>query len=225
MILVPRPAPHLPRTLSVLQQAGLKDLYPLALSHPESIPAVIPTTASALLITSPLGVQTGLPTLPAYCVGEATASAATMAGLKVVYTGSNNGASMAQDINQQTTKPTHFAHLHGDHAHMDWHTILTKEGHTVTPVPAYQTRRVPALPPEIVANLRKTNAPLTLLFSAGSALHLANLYKQVNITPTGTAIAFSPLVARAATHYWPKVVTAAVPTLEAMVTTIRQLTR
>lgn len=226
MILVPRPAPHLPRTLHVLQNAGFAILMPLALSRPQPLPVTIPAAITALLITSPLGVQKGLPNLPTYCVGEATAATARKAGLNVVYTGSNNGVTMARDIFDLKLPRTHFAHLHGDHAGMEWHTILQLAGHMVTPILAYKTQRITKLPNAMVGDLSKLNAQsLTLLFSAGSASHLANLMKHVNIQPTGTAVAFSPLVATAAEQYWPKVVITKAPTLEAMVATIHHLAR
>lgn len=220
MILVPRPAPHLPRTLMVLEAAGLTNLLPLALSRPQSVPARIPATAAALLITSPLGLQKGLPSLPAYCVGPASAAAARQAGLRIAYTGSNNGTTMAQDLVGQNLPPTHFAHLHGDHAGMAWHALLKLAGHDVTPVPAYKTRRITKLPASF-----KASPAYTLLFSAGSATHLANLLKQVNIKPTGTAVCLSPAVASAAALHWPRVVTSDAPTLEALAATLRRLPR
>lgn len=214
MILVPRPAPHLPRTLAALRAAGFTDLLPLELSHPEPVKATVPPTATALIFTSPLGIQKGLPRLPAYCVGEATATTARSVGYNVVLTGDNNGHTMAAAMAGHPIQ--HFAHLHGDHAGMTWHTILTKAGHTVTPVAAYRTHRITRLPQAVTS----VQPSITLLFSAGSANHLANLMKHANMPLTGTAIALSPAVAAAACRHWPQVVTAAEPTLAAMVATL-----
>lgn len=223
MILVPRPTPHLPRTLAALRAAGHTSLLPLAITEPHTLPITLPPATQALLLTSPLGVHPGLPThLPAYCVGSATAEAARTLGLQVVYTGTNNGVTMARDIFELKLPRIHFTHIHGDHAHMEWHTILQLAGHTVTPLLAYQTRRIQALPPGLLPQLPRITH--TLLFSSGSASHLANLVKQANIQLTGTAIALSPAVAQAARPHWPAVVKAAKPTLESMVKALMRIT-
>jgi hypothetical protein len=138
-------------------------------------------------------------------------------GLTIAYTGTNNGLTMAQDIFALGLPPTRFAHLHGDHAHMEWHQLLNLAGHTVTPILTYQTRRITAIPPEILPMLH--NHSTTLLFSAGTASHLANLMKHANIPLKGTAIALSPATARAAAG-WPKVLIAETPTLDAMIQTL-----
>lgn len=224
MILVPRPAPHLPRTLEALHAAGLSNLLPLPLSHPQGLPVTLPASTTALIFTSIFGIQPGLPSLPAYSVGDATAHAARSHGLLVTYPGTSNGATLAEDIVHLNLPPQHFAHLHGDHAAREWHTTLTKAGHRVTSILAYHTHRITTLPPEITTALLNPHSSLLIpLFSAGTANHLANLLKQVNIQPNGTAIALSPAVAHAAAAHWPHVVTAPAPTLSAMVATIRGL--
>ncbi len=217
MILLPRPAPHLPRTLAAFQVAGFTNITPLALSHPQPVEATVPANATALIFTSIFAVRAGFPNLPAYCVGETTAAAAKAAGYTVAYTGTDNGRTMATAI--ATLPPQHFIHLHGDHAGMLWHAILRQAGHTVTPVMAYHTQRIQAL---TAAETSKSHT-LTLLFSAGSASHLAKLYKHANIPVVGTAIALSPAVAQAAAHHWPQVVTAPAPTLEGMLQALTTL--
>ena len=214
MILVPRPAPHLPRTLAALEAAGHTDIFPLALSHPESIPVTAPARVTALFFTSVFGVQPYLPQVPAYCVGQATGIAAATAGYQVAATGQTDAATFAQTL---TSLPKqHFLHLHGDHADLDWHEILHKAGHSVTPIQTYATHRILTLPHNAQNALASSGShTLTLLFSAGSAQHLAKLYKHANMAPMGTAIALSPAVAMAATA-WPTVITAPTPTLEGM---------
>lgn len=225
MIILPRPAPHLPRTVAALHAAGFTGVLPLALSHPQPVPAAIPPAATALIFTSIFAVHnnlTGNTSLPAYCVGDTTAAAVRAAGYTVVYTGTNNGATMARALTGHSRH--HFIHLHGDHAGMDWHHALRTAGHIVTPVLAYQTRRIQSLPPEVVPLLKSSN-PHTLipLFSSGSASHLAKLCKQANIPLVGTALALSPAVAKAAANHWPKVITAPAPTLEGMLQALQAL--
>ena len=229
MIILPRPEPHLPRTIAALQKAGFGSLHALALSHPQPIPVVVPASATALIFTSIFAVHghiNGNTQLPAYCVGETTAIAARNAGYNVVYTGSNNGATMAKAITQHQAPGTrhHFIHLHGDHAGMLWHTTLRQAGHAVTPVQTYQTRRIQNLPTENHTAFEAANPhTLTLLFSAGSASHLAKLCKRANIPLVGTAIALSPAVTKAAARHWPHTATATAPTLEGMIQTLHAL--
>lgn len=212
LILVPRPAPHLPRTLAALRNAGFTNLLPLELSHPATLPAAIPHNATALILTSILALRPGLPPLPCYCVGESTAAAARAMGLHVAYAGDENAAALCRHL--AALPPQHFAHLHGDNALMQWHEILKNSGHAVTAVPAYAINHLAALPPPLLADI--SAASHTLLFSAGSAEHLANLLKNANIHPTPAATAFSPAVAAAARAFWPAVAVAERPTLAAM---------
>lgn len=221
LILVPRPAPHLPRTLAAL--SGLPTL-PLALGQPQTLPAALPAAATALLLTSPLAVP-GIaasrhPGIPAYCVGPATAQAATACAIPVSFTGTSNGHAMAAAIAALGLPPQTFVHLHGDHAGTAWYPILEAAGHAILPLLAYRTRRIAALPRAVLA-ARPTH---TLLFSAGSARHLANLYKNANIPLTGTALCLSPAVAQAAANHWPRVKVASHPTLAAMAQLARTTT-
>jgi uroporphyrinogen-III synthase len=220
LILVPRPAPHLPGTLDAL--AGLPTL-PLALSHPQPLAISLPSHITAIILTSRIGVPTlsPLPNLPTWCVGGCTAIAAKAAGFQVVYTGTNNAVTMATAILSKNLPPQHFLHPHGDHAGTTWYSLLRKAGHTITPVLAYHTGRIAALPSQILT----AHPTHTLLFSAGSAQHLANLYKNANIPLTSTALCLSPAVAQVAAAHWPQVRVASQPTLAAMVQLARTTTK
>lgn len=224
MILLARPAPHLPRTLEALHSKGYTshDILSFSLAEPETLPVTLPPEASALLLTSPLACPAlaHLPqaaALPVYAVGPTTAEAARALGLNVVFTGTDTGHTMAQDILAQSLPPHTFAHLHGDHAGMLWHSLFTAAGHTIIPLLAYRTHHVATLPESIrEALLVPRSSLLVPLFSAGSARHLANLLKQANITCNGTALCLSEAVATEAASHWPSVRTAALPTQEGL---------
>lgn len=220
LILVPRPAPHLPATQEYLQARGLT-IIPLALSTPQSTHIPYPANATALLLTSQLAVQPGLPNLPAYCVGEQTAHAARNAGLNVAYAGQGNAHGLGQGVAAQNLPPQTFLHPHGSQANLEWHSLLTAAGHQVLAVEAYRPQPLATLPQHVAATLHTTPPTHTFLFSAGSANHLANLLKQANMAPTGTAVAFSEAVAKVARQHWPQVRVATRPTLAAMVQALR----
>lgn len=214
VILVPRPAPHLPRTLAALQQAGFTNLLELPTSHPQPQTITLPPTTSLIILTSALAIPSlKTKSIPVCCVGTHTAQVAQAAGFTVLLTGSGNADDLAAAILQRFPKPQHIAHLCGDKASHHWHTHLLKHGHTIAPHLAYQTRPITTLPPSIL----KARPTHTLLFSAGSANHLANLLKQANMVPTGTAIALSAAVERAAQSHWPRVRTAPRPTLASLI--------
>lgn len=224
MILLARPAPHLPRTRQALYHLGYTDhdILSFSLAEPETLPITLPPEATALLLTSPLACPALAPlphaaALPVYAVGPTTAEAARALGLNVVFTGTDNGFTMAQDILQQSPSPHTFAHLHGDHAGMLWHSVLTGTDHRVLPVAAYRTGHIESLPQKIATTLTSQPFPaFTLLFSAGSARHLANLLKQANIACNGTALCLSEAVATEAATHWPHVRTATLPTQEGL---------
>jgi len=229
MILVSRPRPHMQRTLQALQNAGVmpETILSFVLAEPESLPIRIPPETTALILTSPLACPSLAAhpqalALPVYAVGPTTAEAARALGCNVVLIGTDNGHTMAHDICQHETLLQNFAHLHGDHAGMDWHSILTDAGHTVTAIPAYHTHHIETLPANAAQRITTEGFPeLTLLFSAGSARHLANLLKQANITPSGTALCLSEAVATEAITHWPHTRIAPHPTLEGVLTLLQ----
>jgi len=222
MILLPRPHPHLARTLEAFTAAGLTGLLPLALSHPAPQPISVPPGATAIIFTSIFGVHRALPRLPACCVGEQTSYEAEKAGFPITIIGTSNAEALARSIINGRLKPQHFLHPHGDKASFAWHEPLRKAGHIVTPLLAYRTQPVGELPASTATTLNKEAPTHTLLFSAGSAKHLAKLLNQANISPKGTAVCFSPAVAQVAKAHWPRTLTATSPTLKSMLTRLKK---
>lgn len=222
MILLPRPLPHLGRTHQALADAGFTDILPLALSLPHALPLTVSKGASALLITSALAVTENLPRLPAYCVGGQTAAAAQKAGLKVRFSGTANAVALANAIVDLHLLPQHFLHPHGEKSSLAFHRILKKQGHSVTAQPAYHTGPIAKLPAGAIKKLKASPPTHTLLFSPGSARHLANLMKTANIPFTGTAVCFSPAVATVAKQFWPRTRAASRPALPALIACLKK---
>lgn len=227
MILLARPAPHLPRSLAALHAAGFTQVHSVALSQPAPLPVEIPPQATALILSSPLAIPAlaaaAATHLPVYAVGPTTATAAMTAGFRVVFTGNANGASLATAVAAMGLAPQVFVHLHGDNITppLPWYPHMHTAGHTLLPFKAYSLNPLAELPPETSTQLRQKAPTRTLLFSPESATHLAILLKQATIPLAGTAIAISEAVAATATPHWPHVVTAPISTLDAMVATLR----
>ncbi|NBX85976.1 MAG: hypothetical protein EBQ80_01835 [Proteobacteria bacterium] len=231
MILLPRPAPHLPRIVATFQQAGITNLLPLALSHPKPLPIAVPPKTTALILTSSLALPAvkHLTHLPAYCVGPATAQAAQQAGFTVAHTGTNNAASLATEIRGLNLPPQNFLHPHGNHTipltsffppslH---HSTTPSLTHTYTPLLAYQTQRITTLPTTLIPQLQ--NITTICLFSAGSTTHLAKLLKphQHLLNQNLTTYCFSPAVTQAAHPFFPNLETIKTPSLTTLLQTIK----
>lgn len=225
-IFLPRPAPLLPRAVASLVQAGIPEsaIIPLALTTPTPLPFTIPQNAQALWLTSQLAIQSltqsevtnhllfPLKSLPAYCVGPATAAAAQAAGFTVTLIGPGNAAQLAAQVLAQQLPPTHFVHPHGPHPTPAIWQALTGGGHTVTPLQTYTLTPCTTLPSATVAQLRATPPAITLLWSPASSKTLAKLLKSHNILPSPHALCLSPAVAKAAQACWPTCHTSPHPT-------------
>lgn len=222
MILLPRPQQHLARTQQALQASGICDILPLELAHPQPVSISVPGGVTAIIFTSQLGVHPALPKLPAACVGEATAALAESKGFSVNIIGTSNAESLSRSIIAAYRKPQHFLHPHGEKTPLEWHDLLREAGHRVTPLLAYTTQPVPKLSPSIVQVLEREETTHTVLMSVESGKHLAKLLKQANMKPQGTAICISKAVAESAKHEWPRVITAAEPSLKEIVTVLKK---
>jgi len=223
MILIARPHPHLERTLEALAPLGLAaHTITVPLSRPQALPITVPAGVGGLIFTSAFGIHPALPRLATCCVGEHTAQAAQSMGFPVIIIGTSNAESLAQSIAKKRLKPQTFIHAHGDKAALDWHKILTAAGHRVVPLLTYKTQPAKNISMLQANQLRQRPPSHTLLFSVESAKHLAKLMKNANIAPTGTAIAISAAVAKAARGIWPKVVTASSASLPGVVARLKK---
>lgn len=104
-VVILRPEPGASATLARAEAMGIKAVA-IPLFEVASVDWVAPDPADydALLLTSANAVRlgglqmAGLWSLPAYCVGAATAAAAQQAGLSVAATGQGNAADLAENL-------------------------------------------------------------------------------------------------------------------------------
>jgi uroporphyrinogen-III synthase len=238
MILVSRPAPQLPRTVAALRRAGFKQLCPLPVAEYESFTLdTFPADATALILTSaaaltalmtavrtvgPMEKRPGcLRFLPAYCVGAATARAAKKAGLNVVFVGKGSCQTLAATLASQKLPPQKFLHLHADNALSGWADTLTAVGHSVAGLSAYHTAYLHTLPATVVSQIKAKQPTHTLLFSPAGAQRLGKLLQKSNLQPSGTAVAMSPAVAKAAQDFWPQILVSPQPSLAGMLKALK----
>lgn len=218
MILLCRPAPQVPRTLQALQQSGFQGVVPLPISSIQVTPPRL-EPCGTLILTSLHAVGPWLEGRTVITVGPSTAAAAEDAGATVLHSGAGSAADLLPFLH--SLPPQNFTHLHGSTANLGWYHPARAMGHSVHAVPTYTTTYAQSLPTPVVQALAEGHIRTILLFSAGGTKHLQKLLQQATITPNQTAVAFSPQVAAAADAF-PRVVTAAQPTLAAMITTLQQ---
>lgn len=224
MILVVRSASQLPSTLEALTSSGFTNLVSLPISTSEIFPNQPPTN-TILIFTSPHGVSATqpTPTSQCVCVGPATAQAARKKGFDVVLTGHTNANDLAHLINQTFPPNTHFTHMHGNTAHLNWHQHVREHHNHIHKQCVYHTHYLPALPTDIIAKL--PHITHILMFSAGGASHLLNLLKTGNMLsclhPSAKTVVLSPQVAQDIKNL-PNVIISPKPNLTSLLETLRQ---
>lgn len=175
----------------------------------------------AVLFTSANGVRiyaeaTSRRELPAYCVGEASAAAARIAGFRAVYSADGDVDDLAALVAARAA-PGHGALLHAAGAETagDLAATLGAEGFTVRRIVLYRAQPATALPPDVAAALECGKIDIGLFFSPRTALTFVRLAHAAGIVESGramTALALSPKVAAALDGIaWCAVVTAQAP--------------
>lgn len=217
-LLLPRAAPDLPRTTTVITKANLPvTLLPIPLATVTYHPLTLPPTTTGLIFTSGHGVTAAAAHPwrgPVWCVGPATAQAATAAGFTVVGTGSGGAHAMAQLMHSVSG---HWAHITTPHAHSCWHhhtpaTVTTHLGYTLT--------HVTQLPTQIISQLAPPAQRIGMGFSPRMLSTWQGLLSRANIPLETHGVAISPAVARLAPPTWR---TASTPSLTAMLTQVKAI--
>ncbi len=163
-VVILRPEPGASATLARAEAAGIEAVV-IPLFEVAPVEWITPDAADydALLLTSANAVRHGgdqlaaLSSLPAYCVGAATAAAAQSAGLSVAETGKGNAADLAE-------------HMPGDlrFLHLTGRTHRTVPG--VTDVTVYESK--PIDPPP---TLEALNGGAAMVHSPRAGARLAEL--------------------------------------------------
>ena len=139
----------------------LLEIVPLTQDHDLSgLGGVIFTSTNGVAQAGRLGVPLGL---PAYCVGERTAAAASAAGF-AAKTGAGDVEQLAAMILRQDPTGT-LAHIRGRHARGNLAERLTDAGLPCLDVIAYDQRALP-LSPDAEKALQGQNPAVVPLFSA-----------------------------------------------------------
>lgn len=201
-VLVLRPEPGNADTVARLAMLGVA-ATPLPLFGVESVEWTPPSveTFDALLLTSANALRYGgaglaaLATLPAWCVGEATAGAARKAGLTVGRVGAEGVAALLSGTSER---------------------LLWLCGEQRTSLPARHQRRVTAIPVYRTIDLpfpagAFDRSCLALLHSTRAARRLATLVAPAAARARVAIVAISPDVAASAGEGWRGVAVASRP--------------
>ena len=200
MLLICRTQQKLQPTLNWFEAQNIPTLG-FAISTAQPITQAMPKEASGIILTSSsallgLCIRDIPQDIPVYTVGEATAAAAKDAGLNVVYSGVNNGQTMATNMLNLKNVPKVLWHPRATNAGTKWHTVLEEGGYTILTDTCYQTHYCPTLPPEVLAALNAGKIRAVAAYSPKAAGCWQSLIHKN--APGGLKIptfAFSPAVA------------------------------
>ncbi|MDX2234537.1 MAG: uroporphyrinogen-III synthase [Hyphomonadaceae bacterium] len=204
-VLVTRTAPGAASTAARLEAMGHKAVLAPALRI-EMLPASPDASAfDALLFTSSNGVlafaaASADRTRPAWCVGEATAQAATAAGFAEVHAAAGDLQRLAAAIGAATAGAGRFLHVAGADLAGDLAGLLRAQGHSVVTRAFYRAVENAALPDAVEDLLRETPPGLdaVLFHSARGAAAFAKQVKRRDALARIDALCLSAAVARAA---------------------------
>lgn len=214
-VLVTRPQPDADATAALLRAAGHEALVrPLMRIEPR---AARWPSADALAFTSANGVRAydGAP-LPAWCVGEASASAARAAGLSVAGIAEGDVTSLAALIAE--ARPGRVLHPSGAASAGDLAGALRAAGVSAERVVAYDAVAETSLPGGAARAIAR--AEWVALFSPRSARLLTSLARDAGLTERFTHVrlaALSQAVAHAAALPFAHVCVAPRPASSALV--------
>jgi uroporphyrinogen-III synthase len=202
-VITVRPEPGAAATVERLAMQGIDALAaPLFAVAPLSWQVPDPSQFDALLLTSANALRHGGPqlaqllALPAWCVGETTASAARTAGFAIAQTGSSDAASLLAAAPAQR-----WLWLAGEVQQ----PLGAAGGASLVTLPVYASRPVPPSAPLMAALER----PAILL--AHSAAAAARLRELVGDPARHLLVAISPAVVAAAGPGWRAVQAASRP--------------
>lgn len=237
--LVTRPEEDAATVAAELRARGIEPvLAPLLRIEPEPAAAVRLVGAlagvQAVLFTSANGVRAFAHAsnrfeLPAYCVGEASAAAARIAGFRTV-------ASADGDVTDLTAMvASRLAAANGALLHAAGHDTagkldadLAARGFSVRRVELYRAVAADKLSPRVTAALRRDEVNVALFFSPRTAETFVTLARATGLTEycaNMTAVCLSRNVAAALDGVkWRAVATANMPNLAALLAAIDEIT-
>ena len=182
---ITRTEPGASETAGRVRELGLQPII-APLLRTAAVQADLPTAGEAIAFTSPNGPRhyVGRTDIPAWCVGEATAEAARVAGFSYIRIGGHDVADLAARLTYELDRP--LVHWAGAHVAGDLVGALAGAGHAVRRAVAYRAEAVSRSP------LREP-ADIVLLHSPRAA----NLFAELAPGLAPTAVCLSPRVAKA----------------------------
>ncbi|HEX4113222.1 MAG TPA: uroporphyrinogen-III synthase [Stellaceae bacterium] len=233
-----RPEPDAAPIATALRARGIEPVSaPLLRIEPEPAGAARLSGAligvQAVLFTSANGARAFARAsnrfeLPAFCVGEATAAAARIAGFRTVASADGDGADLAALAGSRLA-PGNGALLHaaGADSAGDLAAELAAKGFSVRRVVLYRAIAADALPPGAEAAWRRGEFALALFFSPRTAASFVSVARAAGLAKPCermTALALSRNVAAALSELpWRAIVTASAPNLAAMLTALDEI--
>ena len=225
--LVTRPQPDADRFATMCMAHGVEPVIAPLMSVEFCDDWETPKETGAFAFTSANGVRAfararRIRTLPAFCVGEATAEAAREVQFLAIHTANGDVASLAALIARHTGAfKGPVAHIAGDRLAGDLVGALQQESVSAVQLCAYKARAVDALPETARNALGGGRALAVTLFSPRTAQLFLTLVERANMTEALArcrAVCLSDAVARAASGAsWRVIDTAPARTVDSMI--------
>jgi uroporphyrinogen-III synthase len=236
--LVTRPAENAAPVADALRARGIEPLLaPLLEIEPEPDGAVRLRGAlagvQAVLFTSANGVRAFAQAsdrfeLPAYCVGDASAAMARIAGFRVVASAAGDVADLAA-LAASRLAPNNGALLHaaGRDTAGNLDALLAAKSYSVRHVVLYRAVAAQMLAPELAAALRRGEVGFALFFSPRTANTFVRLARQAGLAEQCkdiVTVALSGNVAAAlSSMQWRTVATARRPNLPSLLAVLDEI--
>lgn len=204
-VIITRPSPDGEKTVAALKAAHIEAVHcPIMRIDIDDQAPPPDFDFAALAFTSANGVrayaeQQWARLVPAYCVGEASATAAQAAGFDIAAIGQGDVQALAEAIAAHPpTGP--ILHARGADAAGDLVTDLRKRAIMASSIVLYRADPLPALPHEAVDALRSPDAAIAFFSPRTVRLFISLLAAEGLSDTLGAATAFclSPAVAKAA---------------------------
>jgi uroporphyrinogen-III synthase len=236
--LVTRPAENAAPVAAALRARGIEPLLaPLLEIEPEPEGAARLRGAlagvQAVLFTSANGVRAFAEAsdrfeLPAYCVGDASAATARLAGFRVVASAAGDVADLiALVASRLAPKNGALLYAGGRDTAGELDAALAAKGYSLRHVVLYRAVAAQVLAPEVAAALRRGEIGLALFFSPRTARTFVRLARQAGLVEQCkdvVTVALSGNVAAAlSSMQWRAVATARMPNLPSLLAVLDQI--
>lgn len=236
LITRPEPAARAVQTALALRgiaalRAPLLTLQAVSTPRPDcaEVSGVIFTSAAAVAFLPTALLPEGWASWPCYCVGKATAQAASEAGWQKAVSADGDGAALAALFLAQETVPRTWLHPCGVVRRAEPAATLGAQGHAVLDWEVYDAVAATAMPDAALRAIRAQQCSTVLFYSPRSAeifVRLSHAAGLAEVAESMTAWCLSPQVAKAAAALpWRAVLTAPSPDAAALLSGLQNWLR